>query len=82
MTSTNVADFRQNPMAFLEQAMRGQVVSIAMEKGSAIVLNGEEYRNIMETLRLSAHPRTAREVLEGMGENWDEGERYDPEKAW
>ena len=83
MTSVNAANFRRDAGEYLNRAIRlDEVIRVDTDDGNAVILNGETYRNIMETLYLTGHPRTAREVLDGMRTDWDEGEIYDPSEAW
>ena len=67
MTSTNMTDFRQNLVAFLDQAaLSRDVISVSTENGKVILLSEEEYRGLIETLRLRAIPGMEERILEGM----------------
>ena len=67
MTSTNVADFRKNLMTFLNQAVKGNnVISISTEEGNAVILSGEEYFGLLETIRLMSIPGMREKLIKGM----------------
>lgn len=67
MTSTNVADFQRNLTSFLNQAVTGhKVISVDTGAGSAVILSGEEYSGLMETLRLMSVPGMREKLVAGM----------------
>ena len=45
-------------------------------------INKEENRDILETVSIMNHPRTAEEILDAMKEDWKTGEIYQPEEKW
>ena len=45
-------------------------------------MSDEEYRGLQETLYLLSFPATAREIMDGLREDWSDGEVYNPDVPW
>lgn len=66
MLNTNATSFRRNLFSLLEQTIRyNEPLQISTKDGNAVVLSEEDYRGLMETLRLLSLPEMRRRLLEG-----------------
>lgn len=69
MQTTSVADFRENISSMLEQTIdRNEPLSISTDSGSVVILSDEEYRGMIETLRLLSIPGMREKLLAGKAE--------------
>lgn len=67
MTVTNLLEFRRNLSAFLEKASEGsEVVGVDWDGGGVVVMSGETYRGLMETMHLTRVPGLKEKLLDGM----------------
>lgn len=83
MTSTSITNFRKNLSEYVEQTVTcGDIVHIATDNGSAVLLSEAEYNGLLETLRLSAIPGMTEELLEAAAEPLADCIPYDPNEAW
>lgn len=83
MINTNVTNFRKNIYAMLEQTIKyNEPLNISTKNGNAVLMSEEEYNSFIDTLYLSADPKTKNEILDGMAEPISEGVEYDPNEEW
>lgn len=67
MINTNITTFRQNIFNMLEQTIKyNEPLNISTKAGNAVVLSEEDYRGMMETLRLLSEPGMKNKLREGM----------------
>ena len=67
MTTINASAYRGSFLEVFENAVTyGDTVNVWTEKGNAIIMSEEEYRNIMETLYLSSMPKMKEKIIEGL----------------
>ena len=78
MTHTNAVNFQNNMLEYLRQAASGdQVVHVNTEAGDVVLLNGEEYSAIMETLHLVSIPGMKEKLLDGFRTPVEERDRFE-----
>lgn len=66
MLNTNITSFRKNIFAMLEQTIKyNEPLNISTRDGNAVVLSEEDYRGLVETLRLLSDPVMKEKLLEG-----------------
>lgn len=66
MLNTNITSFRKNIFAMLEQTIKyNEPLNISTKAGNAVVLSEEDYRGLMETLRLLSDPEIKEKLLRG-----------------
>ena len=76
MTNVNASNFRKDMFNYLDQVIRyNEPVNIVTKDGEAVLLNGEEYRGILETLYIESIPGLKNEILaaseeEGVEVDW------------
>lgn len=67
MLNTNITSFRKDIFNMLEQTIKyNEPLNISTKAGNAVVLSEEDYRGIMETLRLLSEPGMKGKLLDGM----------------
>lgn len=82
-TNTNATNFRQNVFNYLNQAiLYNDVVHVNTKNGNAVVLSEEDYRNMLETLYLLSHSKTAQEIIQAKAEPLEQGIPYEEGEAW
>ena len=66
MTSTNIANFRENIVPLLEQTIKfNEPLTVNTDIGNAIVLSEDDYRSLIETLYLTSIPGMEEKLLNG-----------------
>ena len=66
MAITNATNFRKNVYKYLESAIdMNDIVYVTTKTGNAVIMNEQDYRNIMETLYLQSIPGMTEKILEG-----------------
>ena len=69
MQTTSVASFQKNISALLAQTIKyNEPLNVCTEDGNVIVLSDEEYRGMLETVRLLSIPGMREKLLEGRAE--------------
>ena len=69
MQTTSVASFQKNMSTLLAQTIKyNEPLNVCTEDGNVIVLSDEEYRGMMETVRLLSIPGMREKLLEGKAE--------------
>jgi len=67
MTTINAPAYKGNLLEVLENAaMYGDTINVWTEKGNAVIISEEEYRNLMETLHIISIPKMKEKILEGL----------------
>lgn len=67
MTNTNITNLREHLFEYINQAVEyNDVINVNTKNGNAVILSEEDYNALMETLYLSASPRTKQEIVEGL----------------
>ena len=67
MTVTNLMEFSRNLSVFMEKASKGEeVVGVDWEGGDVVVMSGEAYRGLLETMHLTRIPGMKEKLMEGM----------------
>lgn len=67
MMITNLVEFRRNLSVFLEKASKdAEVIGVDWEGGDVVVMSGEAYRGLLETIRLTRIPGMKEKLLDGM----------------
>lgn len=83
MTNINLSSLRDHISEYVEQAVVfGDVVSVSTEHGNAVIISEEDYRGMVETLRLSAIPGMTESIRSAAGEPLEACEPYDPAHPW
>lgn len=83
MTNINLSSLRDHTSEYVKQAVVfGDVVSVSTEHGNAVIISEEDYRGMMETLRLSAIPGMTESILAAAKEPLDRCVPYDPSEPW
>ena len=69
MQTTSVASFQKNISVLLAQTIKyNEPLSIHTEDGDAVLLSDEDYRGMVETVRLLSLPGMREKLLEGKAE--------------
>ncbi len=69
MQTTSVASFQKNISVLLARTIKSnEPLSIHTEDGNAVLLSDEDYRGMMETVRLLSLPGMREKLLEGKAE--------------
>lgn len=64
MTTTNITNFRKNIYELLETTIKyNKPLNISTKNGNAIVISGEDYNNLIETLYISSIPGLKNEIV-------------------
>ncbi len=67
MLNINATNFRKNLFAMLEQTIKyNETVNISTKDGNVVVMSEEDYRGMVETLRLLSDPSMKEKLTEGM----------------
>jgi PHD/YefM family antitoxin component YafN of YafNO toxin-antitoxin module len=67
MTTINALAYKGNFLEVFENtAMYGNPVNVWTEKGNAVIISEEEYRDIMETLHILSVPGMKEKIIEGL----------------
>ena len=67
MLNTNITSFRKNIFSMLEQTIiYNEPLNISTKAGNAVVLSEEDYRGMVETLKLMSDPEMKSTLLDGM----------------
>lgn len=83
MTNTNIASFSSNISGYIERAIvYGDIVSVSTGHGNAVVMSEEEYKSMVETLRLSSIPGMVESIKAAAAEPASECVPYDPAEPW
>ena len=83
MTNTNITNFRKNLFEFVDQAVTyGDVVNISTKNGNAVMLSEADYKNMIETLALTAIPGMTDRIRSASEEPIDQCIEYDPNEEW
>ncbi len=66
MLNTNVTSFRKNIFSMLEQTIKyNEPLNISTKDGNVVVLSEEDYRGVMETLRIMSDPIMKAKLMDG-----------------
>ena len=67
MLNTNITSFRKNIFSMLEPTIKyNEPLNISTKAGNAVVLSEEDYRGMVETLKLMSDPEMKSTLLDGM----------------
>ena len=67
MLNTDITDLRENLASILEKAVKcNEQISVATEDGDAVIMSGDDYRSLMETVYLSSIPGMKEKLIEGL----------------
>ena len=67
MLTTTVTNFRKNIYAMIENTIRyNEPAIITTKSGNAVMISEEEYRGLLETLRLSSNPELKQKLVDGL----------------
>ena len=65
MITANASNFRKNLYNTLEQVAKyNQVATINTKDGDVVLINADDYKNLMETMYLSSNPEVRKDLLE------------------
>lgn len=65
MITANASNFRKNLYNTLEQVAKyNQVATINTKDGDVVLINADDYKNLMETMYLSSIPEVRKDLLE------------------
>ena len=57
MVNTSIANLRENLASIFEQVVKyNEQISVATEEGDAVIISGDDYRSLMETVFLTSIP--------------------------
>lgn len=66
MTTTNITNFRQNIFELLENTIKyNDLLNITTKFGNAVVMNEDEYHNLIETLAILSSPEMKQKIIDG-----------------
>lgn len=83
MTHINIASFQEHISEYVKQAVvYGDVVNVSTTNGNAVVIREEDYKSMVETLRLCAIPGMAESIRAAAQEPLEDCEPYDPSEPW
>ena len=69
MQTTSIASFQKNISALLAQTIKyNEPLNVCTEDGNVVVLSDEDYRSMVETVRLLSIPGMREKLLEGKAE--------------
>lgn len=78
MTNTNATNFRKNVFNYLDMAIDfNDVINVNTKKGNVVVMSGEDYNGIMETLYLASVPGMRERLIEGKNAESEEFEGFE-----
>lgn len=64
MITANASNFRKNLYNTLEQVAKyNQVATINTKDGNVVLINADDYKNLMETMYLSSIPNVREDLL-------------------
>ena len=67
MLTTTVTNFRKNIYAMIENTIcYNEPAIITTKSGNAVMISEEEYRGLLETLRLSSNPELKQKLVDGL----------------
>lgn len=73
MTNTNISTFRKDLFKFVEQTIKLNVpVNVSTKHGNVVLLSEEDYRGMMETLRIESVPGLKQSILDASAEPMEE----------
>ncbi|WP_196603172.1 type II toxin-antitoxin system Phd/YefM family antitoxin [Pectinatus haikarae] len=64
MLTANTSNFRKNLYGTLEQVAKyNQIATVNTKDGDVVIVNAEDYKNLMETLYISSMPAIKKDLL-------------------
>lgn len=67
MTTTNITKARSNLFELAERVVKyNDTINVTTKDGSFVMLNEEDYNNIMETLYLCSIPNMQKSIIDGL----------------
>ena len=67
MVNTSIADLNANLASILEQVVKyNEQISVATSAGDAVIISGDDYRSLMETVYLTSIPGMKEKLIEGL----------------
>ena len=73
MTTTNVTNFRQNIFELLESTIKyNDLLNITTKFGNAIVMNEDDYNNLIETIAILSDPNMKEKIIQGKNTSLDD----------
>lgn len=67
MTTTNITKARSNLFELAERVVKfNDTVNVTTKDGAFVMINEEDYNNILETLYLSSNPANYNAIIEGL----------------
>lgn len=73
MEIVNHENFKNNPLETLTQAIKfKETVHISSPDGEAVLMNAEEYYDLLEQLHIAGNPYLMAKVEAGHNESWED----------
>lgn len=67
MTTTNITKARSNLFELAERVVKfNDTINVTTKDGSFVMINEEDYNNILETLYLSSNPKIYNSIIDGL----------------
>ena len=67
MINVNVTNFRKDMFNYFDQVIKyNQPISVTTKEGDAVLLSGDDYRGLMETLYIESIPGLKEQILESI----------------
>lgn len=67
MINTNATNFRSKLFSMLEQSTRyNETINISTKYGNAVLINEDDYNNLMATLQIISIPGMKEKIIEGL----------------
>lgn len=64
MLTANASNFRKNLYGTLEQVAKyNQIATVTTKDGDVVLINADDYKNLMETLYISSIPTLKKDLL-------------------
>lgn len=67
MTTINITKARSNLFDLAERVVKfNDTINVTTKDGSFVMINEEDYNNILETLYLSSNPKNYNSIIDGL----------------
>ena len=79
----NATRLRKNLFETLNRAVQyNEVISVATKDGNAVLMNENDYRDLLATVEIMSNAPLYAAIREGMAEPLESSAPYDPNEVW
>ena len=73
MVNVNITNFRKSLFEYMNQAVEyNDIISVSTKNGNVVVMNGDDYNALLETVHLMSIPGMREKLLKGADTPVDE----------